>query len=50
MTETPFDAEAVLQAVIAQHPEMLVDETAGQGPLLFLDVIADTIQGLDVQA
>jgi len=36
MTETPFDAEQVLQALIAQHPEMLADDTAGQGPLLLL--------------
>jgi hypothetical protein len=36
MTETPFDAESVLQALIAQHPEMLADEDAGHGPLLLI--------------
>jgi hypothetical protein len=36
MTETPYDGEGVLQALIAQHPEMLTDETAGQGALLLV--------------
>jgi hypothetical protein len=36
MTETPYDREGVLQALIAQHPEMLADEAAGQGPLLLV--------------
>src|SRR3954453_9397750 len=36
MTETAFDAEDLLQALIAQHPEMLADENAGQGPLLLV--------------
>jgi hypothetical protein len=36
MTEAPFDAEEVLQALIGQHPEMLTDETAGQGALLLV--------------
>jgi hypothetical protein len=36
MNETPFDAESVLQALIAQHPEMLTDEDAGQGRLLLV--------------
>lgn len=36
MTEQPFDAESVLQALIAQHPELLTDEDAGQGPLLLV--------------
>jgi hypothetical protein len=36
MTEARFDAEAVLQALIAQHPEMLADEVAGQSPLLLV--------------
>lgn len=36
MAETAFDAEEVLQALIAQHPEVLVDETIGQGPLLLV--------------
>jgi hypothetical protein len=36
MTETPFDDEDVLQALIAQHPEMLADDGAGQGPLLLV--------------
>lgn len=36
MTETPYDSEDVLQALIAQHPEMLADENAGQGQLLLV--------------
>jgi hypothetical protein len=36
MLETPYDSEAVLQKLIAQHPEVLVDETVGQGPLLLV--------------
>jgi hypothetical protein len=32
MAETPFDAERVLQALIAQHPEVLADESSGQEP------------------
>lgn len=36
MSETRFDAERVLQALIAQHPEVLADETGGQGPLLLV--------------
>lgn len=36
MTEQPFDAEIVLQALIAQHPELLTDQEAGQGPLLLV--------------
>src|SRR4051812_27061377 len=36
MTETAFDAEDLLQALIAQHPEMLADENAGQGRLLLV--------------
>lgn len=36
MTETPFDAEDVLQGLIAQHPEILADDSAGQGPLLLV--------------
>jgi len=36
MSETGFDAERVLQALIAQHPEVLADETGGQGPLLLV--------------
>ncbi|MGI8593900.1 MAG: hypothetical protein ACR2ML_05965 [Solirubrobacteraceae bacterium] len=36
MTETPFDAESVLQALIAQHAQLLSDEEAGQGPLLLV--------------
>jgi hypothetical protein len=36
MTETPFDAESVLQALIAQHAEVLTDEDAGQGRLLLV--------------
>jgi hypothetical protein len=36
MTETPYDVESDLQALIAQHPEILTDEDAGQGPLLLV--------------
>lgn len=36
MSETPFDAESVLQALIAQHTEVLVDEEGVQGPLLLV--------------
>lgn len=36
MTETPFDAEDVLQSLIAQHPEMVSDENAGHGALLLI--------------
>jgi hypothetical protein len=36
MTEKPYDGESVLQALIAQHPEILADESAGQGPLLLV--------------
>lgn len=36
MSETPFDAERVLQALIAQHPEVLADEPGGRGPLLLV--------------
>lgn len=36
MTETPYDSEGVLQALIAQHPEILADENAGQGRLLLV--------------
>src|SRR5688572_29502679 len=36
MTEAPFDKEDALQALIAQHPEMLADEDAGQGQLLLV--------------
>jgi hypothetical protein len=36
MAETPYDREGVLQALVAQHHEVLVDETAGQGPLLLV--------------
>ena len=37
MTETPYRrAKRVLQALIAQHPEVLADETGGQGPLLLV--------------
>lgn len=36
MTETPYDSEGVLQALIAQHPEMLADEDAGHGRLLLV--------------
>lgn len=36
MTETPYDSEGVLQALIAQHPEVLADEHAGQGRLLLV--------------
>lgn len=36
MIETPYDSEGVLQALIAQHPEILADEDAGQGPLLLV--------------
>src|SRR4051794_166396 len=36
MTERPYEGEAFLQALIAQHPEVLTDEGAGQGPLLFV--------------
>ena len=36
MTETPYDGEAVLQALIAQHAEILADENAGQAPLLLI--------------
>jgi hypothetical protein len=36
MAETSYDSEGVLQALIAQHPEVLADETAGQGPLLLV--------------
>ena len=36
MTETAYDQESVLQALIAQHSELLTDEAAGQGPLLFI--------------
>lgn len=36
MTETPYDSEDVLQALIAQHAEILADEDAGQGPLLLV--------------
>ncbi|MTD47317.1 hypothetical protein GKE82_24230 [Conexibacter sp. W3-3-2] len=37
MTEAPFDAEAVLQQLIAQHPQVLVDERGGQPRLLLLE-------------
>lgn len=36
MAETPYDAERDLQVLIAQHPEILTDEEAGQGPLLLI--------------
>lgn len=36
MTETPYDSEDVLQALIAQHAEILADEESGQGPLLLV--------------
>lgn len=36
MTETPFDREDLLQALIAQHPNLLSDEAASRGPLLLL--------------
>lgn len=36
MNEAPYDAERDLQALLAQHPEILTDEEAGQGPLLLI--------------
>ena len=36
MVERPYDSEAVLQALIAQHPEMLTYETMGQARLLLV--------------
>ncbi len=36
MTESTFKAESDLQALIAQHPEMLSDEDGGQQPLLLV--------------
>jgi len=36
MTEQPYDAESVLQELIASHPEMLVGDEAGHGRLLFV--------------
>lgn len=36
MTETPYESESVLQALLAQHPEMLADEDAGEGSLLLI--------------
>ncbi len=36
MTETPYDSEDLLQALVAQHAEILADEDAGQGPLLLI--------------
>lgn len=36
MTETPYDSEGVLQALVAQHPEMLADENRGQERLLLV--------------
>ncbi len=36
MNEASYDAERDLQALIAQHPEVLTDEGAGQGPLLLI--------------
>ena len=36
MIEAPFSGESDLQALIAQHPEVLVDEDAGQVPLLLI--------------
>jgi len=36
MTEAPFDREDLLQALIAQHPEILADEEAGHGRLLLV--------------
>jgi hypothetical protein len=36
MTETPYDSEDVLQALIAQHSEILADKNAGQERLLLV--------------
>ena len=36
MRETPYDAEAVLQELVADHPEMLVGEDSGHGALLLV--------------
>jgi hypothetical protein len=36
MSEAPFDAELVPQALIAQHAEVLGDETGGKGPFLLV--------------
>ncbi len=48
MAEKPYDDEAALQALIAQHPEVLADEDAGQGPLLLVRreaVVSDQDEG-----
>lgn len=36
MTETPFEREDLLQALIAQHPEILADDEAGRGRLMLV--------------
>jgi len=36
MTETPYTGEGVLQALVAEHPEMLASDDAGHGPLLLV--------------
>lgn len=36
MTETPYEAEDVLQQLIERHPEMLAGENAAHGPLILV--------------
>ena len=36
MTEQAYESESVLQALIAQHPEMLVGEDPGRPALLLV--------------
>src|SRR4051794_40436015 len=36
MTEKAYDAESILQELIASHPEMLASDDGGHGRLLFI--------------